>query len=143
MDKTHGFIRGAASGRYPVTHAIARSIDSHPDRVPQRLALGFADGNAASEDTWRVQRRIIGVRWYLRYFVLILRHNRIIFDAAGAVRRHQYAGAPEAVCVRVGGGREDLLHRQTGRAGASHISGLRARGDDDIVWLGYDDHAKT
>src|SRR5262249_28156378 len=43
----------------------------------------------------------------------------------------------------VSGSREDLLHRQTSRAGASHISGLRTRGDDDVVWVGYDDDAKT
>src|SRR5262245_32707008 len=89
MDKNHGFILRATSGRYTITDAITRSINSHPDRVPQRLALGFADGNAASEDSWRVQRWIIGVGWCLRHLVLILRNNRIIFDAAGAVRRHQ------------------------------------------------------
>src|SRR5262249_1518888 len=68
-DKNHGFILGARSGRYPITDAIARSINSHPGRVPQRLALGFADGNAASEDSWRVQRWIIGVGWCLRHLV--------------------------------------------------------------------------
>src|SRR5215813_3459315 len=60
MDKNHGFILGAASRRYPITYAIARSINSRPDRVPQSLALGFIDGNAASEDSRRVQRWIIG-----------------------------------------------------------------------------------
>src|SRR5262249_22983902 len=72
MDKNHGFILGAASGRYPITYAIARSINSHPDRVPQSLALRFIDGNAASEDSCHVQRRIIGVGWCLRHLVLIL-----------------------------------------------------------------------
>src|SRR5262247_2077293 len=47
-----------------------------------------------------------------------------------------------AVRAGVSSSREDLLHRQTGRAGTSHISGLRARGDDDIVWVGHDDDAK-
>src|SRR5262245_19355461 len=89
MDENDSFILRAAGGRYPITYAIARSINSHPDRVPQRLALRFIDGNAASEDTWRVQRWIIGVRWCLRYFVLILRNNRIVFDATSAVRRHR------------------------------------------------------
>src|SRR5262249_15211247 len=89
MDKNHGFILGAASGRYPITYAIARSINSHPDRVPQSLALRFIDGNAASEDSCHVQRRIIGVGWCLRHLVLILRNNRSVFDAAGAVRRHR------------------------------------------------------
>src|SRR5262249_58169475 len=49
----------------------------------------------------------------------------------------------EGVWAGGSGCREDLLNRQTGRAGASHISGLRARGDDDIVAAGYDDDAKT
>jgi hypothetical protein len=35
-----------------------------------------------------------------------------------------------------------LLHQQTGRAGTPHVSGLRACGDNDIVWVGYDDDAK-
>ena len=34
------------------------------------------------------------------------------------------------------------LHRQTGHAGAAHISGLRARRDHVIVWVGYNDDAK-
>src|SRR5262245_3144146 len=89
MDKNHGLNLGAASCRYPITDAITVSINSHPDRVPQRLALGLADGNGASEESRRVQQWIIGVGWCLRYFVLVLRNNRIIFDAAGAVRRHR------------------------------------------------------
>src|SRR6516165_6399158 len=89
MDKNDSFVLRAASRRYPITDAIAGSINSHPDRAPQRLALRFIDGNAASENTWRVQRRVIAVRRRLRYFVLILEDNRIISDAAGAVGGHR------------------------------------------------------
>src|SRR5262249_60782365 len=71
MDKNDSFILGAASRRYPVTHAIAGPINSHPNRVPQRLALRFTDDNAATEDSRRVQRWIIGVGWRLRHLVLI------------------------------------------------------------------------
>src|SRR6266566_2670337 len=59
VDKDHSFILGAASCRYPVTHAIVGSINSHPSRVPESLAFGFTDRNAAAQDSWCVQRWII------------------------------------------------------------------------------------
>src|SRR5262249_47555984 len=142
MDEDHSFVLRAAGRGHPVAHAIARSINSYRDRVAQALALRFTDGNAAREDSRCVQWRIIGVRGYLRHLVLILRNNRIIADAAGAVRRRRYDGATNVMRVVGGICWEDLLHRQPGRAGTTHISGLRARGDDDIVWVGYDDDAK-
>src|SRR5947207_1824247 len=75
VDIHHRFVLRAACRGHPVTHAIARSINSHPDRVRQILALRFTDDNAVTEDSWCIQRWIISIWGYLRYLTLILRND--------------------------------------------------------------------
>src|SRR5262249_11133061 len=69
VDKNHSFILRAASRRYPIAYAIAGSINSHPDRVPQGLALRFIDGNAATKAPRPIHPCIFPSRSRLRHLL--------------------------------------------------------------------------